>query len=218
MENKKTIATIAIDSYIQDIILSKARRATYYKKGDKLIKTLQKRLDNNEICWGDKDFLIDESGNRIIKNTRTAGKPRTHRISGQDVWSGIDHNLRSKIGKELKKYLYDKVKHLTPIKNYPIGIGLTFYNKIGDYDLDNLEYWYRKCLHDALCGNVEFLKRLVPLKTNPKKMKATYIPDRVKYKPLIEDDSVKFIQSKPCNFVEVEESINRKLVIEIFKI
>jgi hypothetical protein len=218
MEGKETIAKIEIKDYIQDIILSKARRPVYYKKGVELTKALQTRLDKGDVCWDNKGCLIDSEGNKIVKNTRTAGKPRTHRISGQDVWSGIDHNLRSKIGKELKKYLYDHVKHLKPIKHYPIGVSLNFFNKEGDYDLDNLEYWYRKCLHDALCGNVEFLKKLVPQKTNPKKTKPVYIPDRRKYKPIIDDDSVKYIQSKPCYFTPVSETSDRKLVIEIFKI
>lgn len=183
MEEKERLDIIAryeIADYMDEIVLAKARR-TKYKE--------------------------DKDGNLKIANPRTAGKPRTKKINGQSLWVGMNHHLRTKISKELKKYFYEKFRGTKYIEDYPIGIELIFYGSLGEYDLDNMSLLYRKTIQDALCGNVEFLTKV----ENGKK---TFHPDREKYPAIIEDDNVKFITEIPTKFVE---SSSKKLTINIYK-
>ena len=84
-----------------------------------------------------------------VKNERLLNKPRVKKINGQDLWVTIDPHLRSKIAKELKKYFYEIIRDLPIISEFPIGITMDFYGKVGDFDIDNLSLWYRKCFHDV---------------------------------------------------------------------
>lgn len=214
---ENVIENITIPQYMEEVLLSKARRPKYYVKSDKLPKKLLKLIEVGTLVWTNK-VLTTVEGTKVVKNNRVAGKPRTHRISGQDLWSGIDHNLRSKVSKELKKYMYSFIKDIKPIKEYPIGIAINFYNVPGNYDLDNLEYWYRKSFQDSLAGNVEFMTTTVVQKTDSTKTKKLYIPDRKKYPPKILDDSVMFIKAKPCAFIDTADKENRRIEIIIYKI
>lgn len=174
---------IEINDYIKEVMISQAIRAKY---------------------------KINESGERVVSNTRSVGKPRMRKINGQDLWSGIDHHMRNKLAKSIKIYFYEifREKGLEKFnkEDYPLSINLTFYGPLSEFDLDNHSLWYRKCIQDALCGNVEFLESI------SKGGKKSYIPDRDKYPAIIEDDSVIYVRSIPCNYIESEKS---KLVIRI---
>lgn len=174
------IATFDVPDYMDEVMLSKARR-TKYKE--------------------------DKDGNVKISNPRTAGKPRMKKINGQSLWVGMNHHLRTKISKELKKYFYEIFRGTKFVENYPIGIELVFYGTFGEYDLDNLSILYRKTVQDSLCGNVEFLCKV----ENGKK---SFYPDREKYPAIIQDDNVNYINEIPTRFVE---SDSKKLIINIYK-
>ncbi len=185
------ISRIEIPNYLEHIQLSKSRRPIYYKKGDKIPK---KYLDKTKYNFNSKNILtnvIDDE--KILKNSRSVGKPRLKKISGQDIWSGINHNLRSKIAKELKYYLRKQFKdlNLKGVKknDYPIGIGLEFHKPIGEanWDIDNHSLIFRKCILDALKGDY------------------------------IEDDSVFYVRSIPCEYYDCLEK-DKKLVITLFRL
>jgi hypothetical protein len=183
------IYQVEIDDYIEYVTLSKKRRPRYYTKGNNIPK---KYLDKKKYNFNTKGVLVDvETGEKIIANPKVANKPRVKKISGQDIWVGINHHLRSKIAREVKKYFENAFKNLKPLKieDYPIGVCIDFYKPIGDgdYDLDNLSLIYRKCCHDALKG-------------------------------IIEDDTVTYLRSMPTNFIPVSNNQRRKMVITIFKI
>lgn len=182
INEKNIIFRVEIPDYIKSVVLARKRKAKY---------------------------RINKDGKKVVSNPKFAGKPRVKVINGQDLWVGIDHNMRSKIAKEIKKYFYNIIKDLPTIEDYPIGVSFVYYGPLGDFDLDNLTVWYRKCFHDALSGNVDFNK------TINSNGKTQYVPDRIKYPPKIIDDSVKYIRSMPTDFVESETS---KLVITIFKL
>lgn len=176
---------INIDNYIREVVISKAVRAKY---------------------------KLNKDGDKVVSNPRSAGKPRYKKINGQDLWSGINHNLRSKIAKELKIFFYEHFRNKKikiKKKDYPLSIAIIFYGPLGEFDLDNHSSWYRKCIQDALCGNVEFDKVI------DERGKKSYVPDRKKYPAIIEDDSVLFVRDIPCSYVESEEY---KLKIIIKKI
>lgn len=150
------------------------------------------------------------TGEKVIKNTRSAGTERYIKISGQDFWTGINHNLRSKIGKELKKYFYNILSEMKPVPEdeYPIGVKIDIYDVIDEGDIDNLIYIYRKTVHDSLCGNIEFVKD-----ENGK-----FHPDRKNYKPLIIDDSKEYIQEINTRFYPIRDHEERQMIIQLYRL
>lgn len=207
---------IEIPNYIKEVRLSKGRRPIYYYKGkDKIPKKYQK----NGYSFK-KGILFDPDGKKVVKNKGSINKPRKKRILGQDIWKGINFNLRSKIAKEMKKYFYSHFQELDPLldeKDYPIGIRIDIYDLLdAGEDLDNMIYFYRKTIHDALCGNVEFYKK--EIKKEDGTISYENIPDREKYPQLILDDDKKHIQDIPTKFYPIKEDEDGKIVIEIFKI
>ena len=181
---------IEIPEFITHVVLSKNRRIKY--------KT-------------------DEKGKLVIANPRTAGKERKWKINGQSLYSGMNHYLRSKVIKEIKKYLYEYIRPIPVINEFPICIDLTIYdtegvfNKKGvlvsSWDLGNKEFIWMKCFEDALCGNVDF-----HLEGDK------YVPQKDKYPAKIKDDSIEFISRRVCSFIKVADSKDRKLVFKINKI
>jgi hypothetical protein len=208
MAKKKIKYIVEIPNFITEVAISQSRRAVYFKRGDEIpIKFLSDKYNFNE-----EDFLIDTKTNeRVVANPRAAGKPRYHRVAGQDIWSNINYHLRSKIAKELKKYFYESLKSIPPLMDedfYPIGIRIDIHDTIEGEDLDNQIYWYRKTMHDALCGNVEFSKD----------SNGNNIPDRKKYPPILIEDDKLHIQDIPTKFYAVPTRNDRKLVVEIYQL
>lgn len=183
MKKGHEIFKLEIKNYLEDIVISKARRTLYKENKD---------------------------GEKVISNPRTAGKPRTRKISGQVLWVGMNHHLRSKIARELKKYFYEFFRGKNFKIEYPIGISIDFYGKEGDFDLDNLCLLYRKCLHDAISGNVDFIS------TISEDGKKVFKPDYEKYPPIIKDDSVVYINENVSRFINTD-SEKKKMIITIYK-
>lgn len=147
---RELILEIEIPHFITKVMLSKQRRATYYKKKDKNIpkKHLGKKFNK-------QGFMIDTFGNRIIKNSRSVGTPRYKKINGQEFYKGADsHHIRAKVVNELKKFYSETLKNVKPITQFPIQIEWEHHELIGvgNWDLDNL-WIYNKCFQDALIDN-----------------------------------------------------------------
>ena len=143
-----TIIQVVIPHYIHEVAISKQRRAQYYYYGDLIPKKYQTDDGRYKIIPNKNGVLTDlTTMEKIVKNTKSVGKPRYWRIAGNDILSGIDYNLRSKVFKEVKRYFYEQFQDVPIIDNkyYPLGIGMDFYDTLGDYDLDNLVIIYRKC-------------------------------------------------------------------------
>jgi len=206
------LIAIEVENYIREVQLTKSRRAQYYSDQ----AAIPKKYQNEKFAFT-KGFLRDtETNEKIIKNKASVKKPRHKKIQGQDIWRGINFNLRSKIGKEIKKYFYEHFRGLPYITDYPLEVKIDFYDKLDEgEDLDNMVYWYRKCIHDALCGNVEFNK--INVEKNGGIVQEN-IPDREKYPQIIVDDSKKYIQSIPTRFYPIKEGENPKIVVEISKL
>jgi Holliday junction resolvase RusA-like endonuclease len=125
------------------IELSKARRATYYKKGQKI----PKRYIANQ--FDKQDRLVDNTGLPIIKNKKTKGKPRLHRITFQDFWSGNIHQFtRTKIKEQLTNYFIMQLEESISIE-FPIIIEFNHYTN-NKSDIDNGSFIYIKSFFDSL--------------------------------------------------------------------
>lgn len=196
---------VTINDFIDKVKISNKRRPIFYKLTD----DIPKKYQTDEYMFVNDGRLVNKkSGESIIKNTKSVGKERFWKISGQDLWSGIDPHLRSKVAKEMKKYFYEFFRGKEPIKDYPIGIEVTFYdNHI--YDIDNQGYIYVKTILDSLCGNVDFVKKI------DRDGNVIYVPDQETYPPIIEQDDNEHIKQIIINYVSSEE---KKLIIKINKL
>jgi hypothetical protein len=205
--------SVEIPNYIKKIPISRSGRIKYYKKLDNIPK---KYKNDHYIFKG--NYLVDkDSGEKIIKR-KPSGKPREQKISGQDIWRGINYHMRSKVASELKKYFYSYLSNVPVLDDeliYPLSVRLDFYDHINEgEDIDNMAFMYRKCLHDSLCGNVSFQK--VENGTD-KSGKPTYmlVPDRETFPPKIIDDRKEYIQDIPTRFFPINEDETPKIVIEV---
>jgi hypothetical protein len=185
-------------------------------------KSQRKQYKKNE-----KGKYIYQDGMKILKNPNSVGKPKLKKISGQDMYSGMNQHTRSKMISYIKKYLYEHFRGATPIKNYPVQIELIvkqtetvykrkprgegFYNSNMLWDLDNFTLIWRKAMSDALCGNVEYVKKESEI---PGK-KPRYYPNREKYPPVLEEDNVIYIQRWVETYKKVDTPEERELIFII---
>lgn len=177
-----------LDNYMEYVTLSNKRRPTFYRRG----VVIPKKYNNENFVYNKEGILIDkETSTKVIKNVRSAGKPKLKKISGQDIWVGLPFHLRTKIAREVKNYFIEQLDGLTKIdpKLFPIGVDMTFVKSIdrNNWDIDNLALIYRKVLLDCL-------KLVVGA-----------------------DDSSEFIQEIPTRFIPTEDG-RRQLIITIYSI
>lgn len=177
-----------LDNYMEYVTLSNKRRPTFYRRG----VVIPKKYNNENFVYNKEGILIDkETSTKVIKNVRSAGKPKLKKISGQDIWVGLPFHLRTKIAREVKNYFIEQLDGLTKIdpELFPIGVDMTFVKSIdrNNWDIDNLALIYRKVLLDCL-------KLVVGA-----------------------DDSSEFIQEIPTRFIPTEDG-RRQLIITIYSI
>ena len=182
--------TVEISDYTDKVPLSLKRRAKYIQKGKHpLSKRNQSKLDAGLYKWNADNVLVDETGDRLLANPRSAGTPKYWTINGQRLYDGTLHyTARSKVTRWAHEYFSKFIKKLPKIKilkNHYIHVCLDLHRPIGEanWDLDNLWPW-TKWFMDTL---VEYKK--------------------------IPDDSINYVRSVgQVNYVESEE---RKLIFKI---
>jgi hypothetical protein len=196
MNEKEYSQTIIIPKFIEKVEISKHRRAKYYKSTDRLPMKYKK----DEYVFKNGILINVDTGEKIIKNSRSVGKPNYIRITGQIFYSGINFNLRRKIKKEMANFFAPYLGQFKRIKKeqYPIGVRIDLYDSMdfkgSQQDLDNFIYPYRKVIHDVLTGKDPECKKV------------------------IEDDSKEYIQDIPTRFYPIDNHEDRKLVIEIYSL
>lgn len=139
------LQTITIPRYITRIQVAKARRARYYKKGNKIP---QKYAHHNFI----DGLLVDEHGERLIANPRTIGKPRWEALSGNKLTSGYASPFtRNKIASALKEFYAPFVKSMRPITKFPLRMEWEFHTTVTQTNFDLSNFWfYLKYFEDTL--------------------------------------------------------------------
>jgi len=164
----KIIEIIKVPKYITEVTLAKARNPKYITDIKDCNKTQLKRLSSGQYNWeknSGKTILYDTiTGDRVIKNPLTAGKPRIQRINGQDFYSGFSHHsVRQKIVQAIKEDFLPHFKKIKPIENFPIQIDFIYYDELNlktsgkkterknkSKDIDNMRFAYEKCSLDLL--------------------------------------------------------------------
>jgi hypothetical protein len=181
----KIIGFIEVPKYITEVVLAKARNPKYITQVSDCNKTQLKRLDSGQYNWekiSGKTILYDTiTGDRVIKNPLTAGKPRIQRINGQDFYSGFSHHsVRQKIVQAIKEDFLPHFKKIKLIENFPIQIDFIYYDELNlktsgkkiarknqSKDIDNMRFAYEKCSLDLLTtikkipdDNLQFIRKI----------------------------------------------------------
>lgn len=165
---------------------SSKRRPKYYTKDKKLPKRFidkeTGKLKDGYIFKG-KYLCEGNSGERVVRNSRSVNTPKTFKINGQSLWNkGMHWAVRNKIketlGKMFSKYFPKKFKK---IKKIIVDVHLMSEEK--NFDLDNKSIFYQKALQDAMVDE-----------------------------GLIEDDSVEVIPSFSWTYYPIDRG-NKALVL-----
>jgi len=152
--NLEPICKLIIPEFPTQILLSKARRATYYTKEnrDSLPKYLLAKVHSKEYSFINKGtkknsklILCDNHGTPIIKNKLSVGKPRYATMSGNDFMSGMHPGVRSKMVHTLKNFYKPFIKDLPvfdPSKQLRVFWKLSTVLS-GEWDPSNLFFYYK---------------------------------------------------------------------------
>jgi len=197
--------TCKIKDYPTEIKVSDSKRAQYWKKGDTLpIKHQGAILDVNGIY---RDPVTHQ---KLIKNTKTAGKPRMLTINAQKIYVGIHHSVRSKIVNELHSLFNREFKAQLP-KQIDLGankvlIGLHFYDVYNSKlpDLDNLANLFVKCGIDCLTTA-----------NNPNQVKTGEYSHKL---GILLDDKIIFIPHIMYEFTNIDDPKDRRLEFSLYEV
>ncbi len=181
-----------IPRFIEHVELSKKRRAVYYKRTNRIPK---KYMDKSLYMFGKNDILYDvRTGEKVIKNSRSVGKPNMKKINSQYFWSGSNPHIRRKIKRDMSLFMLNYIKRIPPVRTnqYPIGINFILYDTInGENDLDNFVYIWFKVVLDVLTAK------------------------EMDHKPIIIDDSREYVRKLGIEFRPIDRHEDRVLVVQI---
>lgn len=125
-------------------------RQPVYKTG---MLTLSEGFSFNEDGW----VIRTATGEKVVRNFKTAGKPNMKRINGQSIWDGdVSRYERNDLKKFLSEYFIPNINRQLPEKIMThrfIQIEFIFYTRdVGTkaQDIDNHSYVYVKAFLDAL--------------------------------------------------------------------
>lgn len=197
------LTTIEIPKFITHVVLSQKRRAVYYKKGDKIPKKYTKTKIQ-------KGYVVDENGNKIIKNSRSVGTPKEFKLAGNDFYSGYQHpSIRAKIVRELKSFyrpfIQEHIINHGSITKFPLRIEWEVYTTVdsSNWDASNLHFYY-KYFEDCLFESTDFNKNFIKYKNK-------------NVEQLIPDDSIKYI-THPASpkIIPIDDWNDRKFIFKFY--
>lgn len=196
---------VIIPDYVTHITLSQKRRAKYYTVENQ--DEIPKKYLKQGICFVDNIATLCDTKEKIVKNSKSAGKPRYWKINGQDLWSGNLHpHVRSKVNKELHEY-FGKI-----IDEQIVSNGFNFIevsedkrlffvytfkiNIKGSQDIDNMNV-YVKTFSDTLTSY-----------NNPNQKE-------IVKKGIIQDDSPRYVKGY-CGQILQHDELTHSLEIDFY--
>lgn len=196
----------SIERYPTEIQISAKRRPKYYKTGEAPPKKY------GGVFYPDKEgYLLDDSGEKILKNTKTANKPRFITINANHIYVGVHNSIRSKIVNSMHEMLGSEFKKQFPSKiDIPDGckilVHLHFYDIYTSRtpDLDNLSNLFIKTGIDCLT------------ELNNKNQKNE--EGETHKLGIIKDDKIIFIPGIAAEYTCVSTSEERKLNFNLYLI
>lgn len=191
-----------IPDYPREIQVSKKRNPVYWKVGEKA----PKKYAGYSIVNG---FLVDTVGNKVVKNVKTVGTPKSIPINSQLIYVGLHHSVRSKIVDAIHTLFHDEFKKQLPAKinlkeGHRILISLNFHDTLTrkTRDLDNLSSLFFKCGIDCLTTP-----------SNPNQVTSSGYSHKL---GIIEDDSIYFIPYIAIEFTPIPEGKQRHLDFSVY--
>lgn len=142
--------------YPIEIQKSAKRREIWYhiSEGKKLPKYLQKPDYLHYTVDKDGWIIKLETGEKLVRNYKTAGKPNMKRINGQSIWDGdVSRYERNDLKKFLSDYFIPNINRQLPEHLFTakyIHVEFIFYVVEAEQDIDNHGYPYIKAFMDAL--------------------------------------------------------------------
>lgn len=168
--SEKVLFSVDYIDYIRKVLLSKERRAKYYIKDENEPKAAM--YESARYAWRAfkvtvkgksvvKFFLYDQAlRERVIANSRVAGKPRYKVINGQELYNGkLAEHTRNKIMKAIKDSFKKELVKISPINpvSLPIRLHCIVFDHFSDsisknmdWDLFNRFLLYGKAFEDCL--------------------------------------------------------------------
>lgn len=208
------LKTFCFENYPVSIVVANARRATYHEQGKPIPKKYSGKLQTHYVYKRrtvNSVALFEIATNTfVVKNSKTAGTPRTKVIRGQSL-----HELtlttydRSKILTTLKRYFVEKMLSQGGFKgeefdSFPYTFIIRYVlprNQIED--LDNHNLFYHKVLQDC-CVTTKIIK------TTDKATKNVIYTKEPNVAGFIKDDNVDFLNR---TIIEYKESDDEKRYI-----
>lgn len=186
--NSTLLDTVVIEEYPTRIKVADKIRPKYYKRGMKLPKTYTK-----ENGYTFKNGYLYKNGEKVLKNSRTAGKPRYESLAGNKFSYGQwHHHKRAKVVRGLKEIYIEKIgDQISPFdpSDFPLRVEWDLYTTIEDMqDLSNLWFYYK------------------------------YFEDSLVDIGILPDDSLEYVTHPPSpRFFPVEDHEDRKFVFRFFR-
>lgn len=153
--------------------------------------------------WGwEKGYLVDEDGERVIANPRTAGTRSYEHLSGNRFTTGMPYQLRSKLVHGLKDFyrpfIQDQLEPI-PEDQLPVRVEWICHTPVdgkNDFDLSNFWFYY-KYFEDCLTETED--------------------PDGNPVKQIIPDDSVRYVTQPGAPFiVPVDNWEDREFIFRFY--
>jgi hypothetical protein len=156
MSNAPWHYVVEVRKFPYEIQVSERKAAKYHKKSAEAAIP-KKYMDSLGVSYffNKAGFLVNKAGQRVVKNTKTVGKPNMVAINGQKFSSGMHHKQRAIIFSKMKKYLsgyvFQQIKGQIPTGT-PIVIWMEYHRPvgIGNWDLDNATWMWFKWFNDVL--------------------------------------------------------------------
>ena len=162
---------ILFRDYPEEMQVSKARRPLWIhiSEGEAIpihvrnnVSLLQMKEPNKKYYHDVEGWIRDaETEEKLVRNKRTAGKPKMLRINGQSIWDGsVDRYARNNLKKFLTHYftpviIRSNIEKLYTPKDYYFHFEFIFYfpltlRNFVAQDIDNHSFCYVKAFLDTL--------------------------------------------------------------------
>ena len=165
--NSRHLFTLEIPRYMTKVKVSEKRLPKYYAQtpGRQKVNKCPARLGTPKVDR--QGYYLDEGGNRIVANSRSAGSPRFITINAQVLYVGNSWG-RVAIKNALEKFYIPFVETL-PVFTGSIIMESEIHTIVGhsQADLDNLGYVYGKVLADTMIKLGKIVDDKVPCITKP---------------------------------------------------
>lgn len=154
------LQTLTIPNYPLRFKISNSQRAKYWKKHHKNRPKKYEHYDKADKSG----YLLDNKGNKVIKNPNSAGTPKYVSLSGNNFTTGLHPAVRSKMVHFLKDFYMPFVRsQLEPFQKFPLIIEWDFYSPV-DTEFDMSNFWfYWKYLEDCLFMDEYKGRKIIPL-------------------------------------------------------